>query len=132
MHASPVLTLFIHTIFSLSPLLQDLVVRHQRELAEREAALSHARDELVSLRTSIANSNAERDIALASEARLSTALKEAVQERDRQMRLAEKLRTFESEVTARETAERAERAAGPCTSASPGQDRTDVFQNVCF
>jgi hypothetical protein len=90
--------------------LQDLVVRHQRELAEREAALSHARDELVSLRTSIANSNAERDIALASEARLSTALKEAVQERDRQMRLAEKLRTFESEVTARETAERAERA----------------------
>ena len=33
-----------------------------------------------------------------------------MQERDRQMRLAEKLRTFESEVTARETAERAERA----------------------
>jgi hypothetical protein len=64
----------------------------------------------LALRTSIAHSNAERDIALASEARLSGALKEAVQERDRQMHLADELRYFKNEVNARETAERAERA----------------------
>jgi hypothetical protein len=88
-------------------LLQELLGKHQRELAERDAALISSREELSSLRSQHAHAVAERSIAAAAEARASAALRDAVSDRDRYARLVDSLQSLEAGAAGRAAAERA-------------------------
>ncbi len=78
-----------------APLLfQELLGRHQRELAERDASLTGARDDLSSLRSQLAHAVAERSIAAAAETRATAALQDAVGDRNRYARLVDSLQVW--------------------------------------